>query len=131
MKTHKQKLQAVTEDIRSKLPRLREISKGDFIKGNLIIGLSLDVYLVYSYVKEKVYEVPISKMSEIFEGKEPMLNDVLEWLGCKSPFRIESLVVGGTLRISVHALLVLEWDLSKLYLKDQSEELITFLHVLL
>ncbi len=136
MKTHEEKLQAITADIREKLPRLKEISKGDFVKGNLIIGLSLDVYLVYSYIKEKVYEVPISEMSEIFEGKEPMLNDVLKWLSRKGKnafweFKVNCL---GDLfefdfeEYKFQKLAGIKWDLSKSFLKDQDQYLIDFLY---
>lgn len=71
-------------------------------------------------------------------GKEPMLNDVLEWLSLKSDtvdyYGFDS--AGNYLWFN-HALNkfstnpTVKWNLSQPYLKDQSPELITFLHSLI
>ena len=53
---------------------------------------------------------------------DPMLNDVIDWIKQTSdPYKID---------LRIH-LLLLSWDLSNPYLKDQSPELISFLHSLI
>lgn len=96
-------LEELTADIREKLPRLKELP---------IIGL------------------------------DPMLNDVLEWhskyYSKNSHFEVFNIVMnnekhpaGVFLDYSEEDTARFIWDLSKPYLKDQSPELINFLHGLI
>ncbi len=95
-------LEELTQEIREKLPRLIYIEILDF---------------TYYKCKAKRF-------------REPMLNDVLEW------FKLNKETTGSNLltmfiegEFSKNRNLVIDsWDLSKPYLKDQSPELIEFLH---
>ncbi len=146
--TQKEKLQAVTEDIRVKLPRLMELEKGcllendnDFIEickklpktskynDNFYQGFSYDDNCGHWF-----YENQIEDLDYKIIGKEPMLNDVLEWI---SLMHIEEIIF----KLEKHCFFIkddvipindwYEWNLSTPYLKDQSEELINFLYELL
>ncbi len=149
MKTKEEKLRAVTEDIRSKLPRLKELEKGcllkyndDFIEickkmpktskfnDNFYQGFSHDDICGHWF-----YENQIEDLGYEIIGKEPMLNDVLEWFN-KKEFKTE--LTGQGLLYAVigkdHPMkkaISCRVDLSKPYLHQQSEELITFLYELL
>jgi hypothetical protein len=73
----------------------------------------------------------------IWYGQEPMLNDVLEWLKIKNDYTDEyALTIGGDflkMDFTQSQLGLINhysnprWDLSKPYLKDQSNKLIEFL----
>lgn len=99
-------LEELTQEIREKLPRLKELEAGIFII-----------------------------------WKDPMLNDVLEWLTILELDQItvefsnqEFMIVkdlGPVQHWDDHDYEGYIWDLSKPYLKDQSPELITFLHSLI
>ncbi len=145
MKTKEQKLQAVVADIRAKLPRLMELEKGckistvysrihevvdehkDLVKINL-----LSEKTDYTSMLEK-YVIEDNNSPYKIIGKEPMLNDVLEW--------IEKGKSANTFNINSRGAIFMEfsatsgycgmWDLSKPYLHQQSEELINFLYELL
>lgn len=143
--TTENKLQSVTEKIRKDTPRLMEISEGCEInyKGlkykivkHLPQKLAEDVELV---AIENIGEFPnviyLCKYEDNFEiiGHEPMLNDVLEWVK-SNQFFIDDLYVDndgffGLLDFCYEKFksLKLQWDFSKPYLKDQTEELIEFL----
>ncbi|WP_430827266.1 hypothetical protein [Chryseobacterium indologenes] len=94
-------LEELTQEIREKLPRLIYIEILDF-----------------TYYKYKAKRF-----------REPMLNDVMEWLLVKSQSDFEP----ADKRYLTHflAFKLSEWDLSKPFLKDQSPELIKFLHGLI
>lgn len=74
-------------------------------------------------------------------GKDPMLNDLLEWLTIIDLYNISvefsnqefSIVKDNSLvdHLDDYDFEGVAWDLSKPYLKDQSPELITFLHGLI
>lgn len=147
--THEEKLYKITQDIRAKLPRLMELEEGTIIRldhedGTSTLGKVMTVNAGYIYFynesfsdcvkiiqKEKnVYE--IAHDTEIDEkmvviGKEPMLHDILQWFN----IIIEEVKEEGfEKRIYLYDRmkeLPGLWDLSKPYLKDQSEELIDFL----
>jgi hypothetical protein len=70
----------------------------------------------YTYGSYNTYE-----LKEII-GKDPMLNDVLEWIN-KTCNRMNKETIFHACCIS--------WQLSFPYLKDQSHELINFLHGLI
>ncbi len=152
MKTKEEKLKAVTDDIRAKLPRLMELEKGCLVKykneeyeilgieyGDMDNGYYIDLKLVNEcgdLILESLRNVEII-------GKEPMLNDVLEWINIVigETQRVVSIDVYGKMRSAymmgrgLGAIRTLEmsskWDLSKPYLHQQSEELINFLYELL
>lgn len=75
-------------------------------------------------------------------GKEPMLHDVLDWhtryYSKNSHFEVSNIIIndvkcpaGVFLDYSEEDTARFIWDLSKIYLKDQSPELIKFLHSLI
>lgn len=142
-------LEELTREIRERLPRLMELSDGQRILA-LINDHSNDIYEgaveiigVGAIIKEN-REIEIGGYSYLIDedykvfGKDPMLNDVLEWLSLKSDtvdyYGFDS--AGNYLWFN-HALNkfstnpTVKWNLSKPYLKDQSPELINFLHGLI
>lgn len=100
----------LTREIQNKLPRLRMEMKITF-KGN-------------------------TQIIDAFNYKDPMLNDVLEWLDDKE-ICICQYVIDSRVRIhewngrSSYDLTGIYWSLSSPYLKDQSPNLISFLHDLI
>jgi len=142
-------LEELTREIREKLPRLKELSEGqrlltiisdepnDIYEGAFeTIGIGAEL-LENRNIEIGGYEYEIEKSFEIV-GKDPMLNDVLEWLSIKNDtvdyYGFDS--AGNYLWFN-HALNkfstnpTVKWDLTKPYLKDQSPELINFLHGLI
>ncbi|MDR3026031.1 hypothetical protein [Chryseobacterium sp.] len=129
-------LEELTREIREKLPRLKELSEGQTIK-SLIDDPSNDIckdsfytvgyhedYSCNIYTKSSVeiggYVYSVVNDFEIV-GKDPMLNDVLDYISkCDNMYR-------GT---NFDAC-CLNWNLEFPYLKDQSHELIKFLHGLI
>ncbi|GIZ15539.1 hypothetical protein [Capnocytophaga catalasegens] len=156
--TTEQKYQAVTKAIRKALPRLVDVEKGCIVralhnnKGVIVdiencLGLddivSYGVLLPYGEIKELKY-LTLSEFEII--GKEPMLNDVLEVLPKLLPpenrYYSEEIYLSSDGEFyrtylnykDANELEYLHhngWDLSKPYLKDQSEDLINFLYNLL
>ena len=95
-------LEELTADIREKLPRLMYITTLDF---------------TYYKCKAKKYH-------------DPMLNDVLEWYK-NSQYENGVNVMHELLWTQTSEHILKLWDLSKPYLKDQSPELISYLHSLI
>lgn len=159
-------LEELTQEIREKLPRLMELEKGVeiFVPKNYdlsewfsytIINISesnsyLDVRKPWEgeklgeftrviTVKNNAisYELERYALKDLrYYGKEPMLNDVLDWLSFTS--KSESVIdfygsIGEVVcdRGGFYITSLGKWDLSKIYLKDQSPELIKFLHSLI
>lgn len=144
--THSEKLQELTADIREKLPRLMELKEGCRIIRGTGMSRELCIYLGQDHIL-KQYHL-FGSLSFAFStydlgaykiiGTEPMLNDVLEWL-----WIIKN--VDETYYIEEHGEIYYrwhrgndvshnycgDWDLSKPYLRDQSEELIDFFHNLI
>lgn len=133
-------LEELTADIREKLPRLKELENGQkiiFLVADIpnsiytgdteIIGETASL-LTNGDVDMGGYEYEPGKHFEII-GKEPMLNDVLEWYD----ERVTQNGVEGFYTRGFYDEFEdwIEWDLSKPYLKDQSPELIAFLHSLI
>ncbi len=88
MKKKAEKLQAVTDDIRAKLPRLMELEKGCLVRDRETGGLgevvAFENKFIYVEWKDnrgvsKETSKTLNDYTEII-GKEPMLNDVMEWL---------------------------------------------------
>lgn len=132
-------LEELTREIREKLPRLMELKDGqriialksdepnDIYVGDIdTIGISA-ILLESGEIEIGGYEYQIGVDYGVV-GLEPMLNDVLEWLGLMG---VEYISYDGQLYIYKEIETGFIWDLSKPYLKDQSPELITFLHSLL
>ncbi|QIY92221.1 hypothetical protein [Chryseobacterium gallinarum] len=136
-------LEELTREIREKLPRLKELTNGTIIRSKMEDWrnfITVDAYYEIGYSDEyglcsaDAYHVNIdgytynAKSFEVI-GKDPMLNDVMEWLQVKSQLDFEL----ADKRYLTHflAFKLSEWDLSKPYLKDQSPELINFLHSLI
>ncbi len=142
MKTTEEKLKAITEDIRSKLPRLKEPMKDCYIDTKTH-GICKILYLdllnekvKYSVLDEFLdfKEIGKKEIKEII-GKEPTILDCMEWLN-KKEYKVE--LTGQGLLYAVigkdHPMkkaISCRVDLTKPYLKDQSEEFINFLYGLL
>ncbi len=150
MKTKAEKLKAVTDDIRVKLPRLMKLEKGCLIGYNNSAGICEvittyigDNRLLVSWYGETESEMlsrrKLNAEKSLFHiiGKEIQLNDVLEWhsqiKNSNSHFQVNNGV--GVFysypQSETEGERTIEVDLSKPYLKDQSEELINFLYELL
>ncbi|WP_018675753.1 hypothetical protein [Riemerella columbina] len=161
--TTAEKLQAITADIREKLPRMMELEEGCILK-----------YPIFNRAKTEIISDYEAKIINVFGGgqiadtgdyddlecfmysddswverknltednyevigKEPMLTDVLEWVYKVSDLASKSkelqVSFDGYFCVYDHAWEKVEickicWDLSKPYLKDQSEEVIDFLY---
>ena len=146
-------LTELTADIREKLPRLKQLENGTLLKclindrsndlvSNTFFEIGRENCLYGGYnIEISGYDYEIGKDFEII-GKEPMLNDVLEWHSKQhsknSHFEVFNIVMndvkhpaGVFLDYSEEDTARFIWDLSKPYLKDQSPELIKFLHGLI
>ena len=150
-------LEQLTADIREKLPRLKELEEGQVLKSLIndqsndmcknsffIVGYNED-YSCNIYTKSSIeiggYVYDIGNDFEII-GKEPMFNDVLEWHSKQhsknSHFEVFNIVMnnekhpaGVFIDYSEEDTARFIWNLSKAYLKDQSPELINYLHSLI
>lgn len=128
MKTHQEKLNELTTEIRKAIPRLMELSEGCEIKTQS--GTKYKIYLeeesFYNCFNEKVVTTsmtkPLSTHSYTIIGHEPLLNDVLEYF-------LEYTSLDFNTRQMAYILA--SWDLSKSKLREQSPELINFLHDLI
>lgn len=140
--TTQEKLQIITQQIRKDIPRLMELSKGCIIKSNdvgteyKIVGTLGKLCFIFNGVR--VDDIHISNILKHFKiiGHEPMLNDVLEWFEKMRQLPEDTFFQdlffqtnnGKYLEIYGDGGLIEKWDLSRPYLKDQSEELINFLY---
>ncbi len=138
MKTE-EKLKEIIEDIRAKLPRLMQLEKGCWIKQDENIGIIVQdctnacfVWATNNLTMNHWFKSHLSNKCKII-GKEPTLNDVLEWLNKKlsSTETFQSTELGELTKKEVLMVVLENWNLSKPYLKDQSEQFINFLHGLL
>ncbi|WVX90438.1 hypothetical protein [Riemerella phage vB_RanS_GDF21] len=153
--TTQEKLQAITDNIRQKLPRLMKLEEGCLIKdkGTDIIGKIVhkdnDEFIFIQwmddmYVKHSKFSLEYLKNRFKSLGKEPMLTDMLEWLHKhhrKNDSYIYELGSDGVLlykyyspydsRGSFDTKKQVNLDLTKPYLKDQSKEVIDFLYNLI
>ena len=134
MKTHQEKLNELTTEIRKAIPRLMELSEGCEIKiqydvSFFITGKCFDTYYA---VSENGWNFKTLDSIDIMEtiGHEPLLNDVLEWfLSVKDDSMLFTSTCGNIfLGLNKDKQI---WDLSKSKLSDQSPELINFLHDLI
>ena len=131
MKTHQEKLNELTTEIRKAIPRLMELSEGceiisktlDYfnrieIESNFIIGKNAEFDGEDIVVGDYFY----STDNFTIIGNEPLLNDVLEYF-------LEYTSLDFNTRQMAYILA--SWDLSKSKLNEQSPELINFLHDLI
>ncbi|MDY3344412.1 hypothetical protein PG326_04015 [Riemerella anatipestifer] len=133
--TTQEKLQAITADIRQKLPRLMKLEEGCLIKdkGTDIIGKIVhknnDEFIFIQWMDDmyvKHSKCSLEYLENRFKslGKDPMLTDVLEWLGTE----LYTVFTYGLEVYGSDEVYMFTWDLSKPYLKDQSKEVIDFLY---
>ncbi len=151
MKTKEEKLRAVTEDIRAKLPRLKELEKGCKLMESYTTSMYPQELEILHRDKNTVWvqdchSLTISGISRnelsfyIIIGKEPTILDCLEYLNSfhnpiKDATIYELLGNGNILKINDDYALndncfCCSVDLSKPLLKD-NDELINFLYELL
>lgn len=140
-------LEELTADIREKLPRLNELSEGQILK-SLIDDLANDIckdsFYTVGYQEDYSCNIYAGHSIEIggyvynigndFEiiGKDPMLNDVIQYLWklveLENDNSNEIIFAIGTLTNAYDKYC---WNFNLPHLKDQSPELITFLHGLI
>lgn len=144
MKTHQEKLNELTTEIRKSIPRLMELSDGCHVKlyykTTSVVFFKSDKNIGF-YTLGKFDEIDILTHEEFTDdieyvfGKEPLLNDVLEWHSLNGRCKYSHFEVSkGEAYFSIYdgeENESINWDLSKLKLSDQSEELIDFLHDLI
>jgi|688.fasta_scaffold81681_7 hypothetical protein len=142
-------LEQLTEEIKKELPRLMELTDGCIIKTphwNIFIQMYEknkydDYYIFGSSIFNDNYD-KICSVANIYKefsketsiiGHPILLSDVLEWLkGINT--EIHSINKYGLFHDrnwNGAKDLKCAWDLSKPYLKDQSQELIDYLHSLI
>lgn len=123
-------LDKLTKEIRSKIPELMEFKAGCLIKDELCTYIILDsdyqddVYYqdLETFAIYHDYKDEIIKNCDII-GVEPKLQDVLNWIKI---IRVDTEIDGVKELISItfYGAIVKDWDLSKPFLKNQSQELI-------
>ncbi|TQM18309.1 hypothetical protein [Chryseobacterium aquifrigidense] len=126
-------LEELTREIREKLPRLKELSKGCIIESSEKVFEIDDLMYAVCYndqIFDRFTDSWVFSDEYTIIGKEPMLNDVLQWFK-ESDMKdginmMHELIWSHTAKEIIN-----HWNLSKPYLKDQSPELIKFLHSLL
>ncbi len=137
--TTEEKLKAVTEDIRDKLPRLMKLEKGCLVQSHHFDDIR-EIYMTHKIKGELYYltfckqfkqEYTLEEQIQKIIGKEPMLNDVLEWLQVLNSLEYDMQINQTASQIELANDEIIYIDLSKPYLKDQSAELINFLYELL
>jgi hypothetical protein len=131
MKDNSEKIQKITDLIKSNIKELTKIEVGQVfnskyyghIVATKVTYLSEGKYLIYGFdIKEGLPRDNYYPMDLELVGKEPMLNNVLH-------FFIESLYSRSKEYddFSVLDIILSEWDYSKPYLKDQSQATINYL----
>ncbi|MEE3723966.1 hypothetical protein V2H21_01115 [Riemerella anatipestifer] len=151
--TTQEKLKIITDNIRQKLPRLMELEEGCLIcnKNTSKIlkilhtipykkGENIETHYAIYNEKYLCLSIVLNVDNYTIIGKEPMLNDVLEWLQLL-PNLLERnedlfLYIEGIFCIydsgwNKFNYTKVCWDLTKHYLKDQSKEVIDFLYNLI
>jgi len=144
--TKEQKIEALSNKIREALPYLFELSHGCIIEKNndkqkyivnsvfVDIGRSISLYTSYLHDENRG-----SSFSFFFDAKrykivghEPKLNDVLNWfVRIKKPYYAHFKDSYFYVYNHDDTINILNWNLEKPYLKDQSAELIDFLYSLI
>lgn len=134
--TRQQKLQEIENQIREDIPRLMEMREGCLvIHRNVLIKILYEKHNHYAAVTAE-WDNPrnwiLDKDTEYeIIGHEITLIDWYEWLLMKTDNELYYYTIDGSV-LAIHRdtehIKDIPIDISKLYLKDQSEELINFLH---
>lgn len=139
----KEKLEILEKEIRKALPRLMKLSEGckvffENADGEIENGRIIDTDSYCLSVVCYGYDYAVSKEEHevMIIGHDILLSDVLEWLQQKTGADVYFTNETFELSIRYHngidvSRKYIKWDLSKPYLKDQSEELIGFLYNLI
>ncbi|MFJ1411719.1 hypothetical protein [Capnocytophaga canimorsus] len=140
-------LASVEAQIRKDIPRLMELREGCVIEyfrnGRAYNCKVVETFPSYfnMYFDSEIESIDFELSENTFQiiGHDIMLNDVLEWLNSKN--KNIAISSDGTLfelnkaifynKIGIGDCGIIKWDLSKLLLKDQSEELVKFLYKLI
>lgn len=125
------------QKIQDSIPSLKELNNGSIIESphfNIFSNkYEDDIFDVYTIYFSNVYDEDgniicnITNIEKHFDlrkckyGKEPMLNDVLNYLACQT-----SVITVNGFKNQLHYI-ISEWDLSNPYLKEQNEDLINYL----
>ena len=138
MKTHQEKLNELTTEIRKAIPRLMELSEGCEIISKIVDYFNnIEIESNFIICKNAEFDGEDIVVGDYFYstdnftiiGHEPLLNDVLEWIDtnkCSVSIRKDGFVF-----YRMDDLYIVDWDLSKSKLSDQREQLINFLHYLI
>lgn len=135
-------LEELTLEIREKLPRLMELTEGQnlesLINDSSVLIVKGEIFTIGKFdcfLSEKDNEIEVGgyyyQAGKEFKiiGRDPMISDVLEWFDENYTIQVnEGFFTRGWFDTEG---LFYEWDMSKPYLKDQSPELIKFLHSLI
>lgn len=138
----KEKLEIVEKAIREALPRLLESTIGCWFKNpkevgyEKLIGIDGQRYC-FDYGDGIYFHSYFPSKFKVI-GHDILLNDVLEWFKnlnhetiIVSQITAHGILIGTENTDTLRAVQFPKWDLSKPYLKDQSEELIEFLYNLI
>jgi hypothetical protein len=126
MNITKTKVEAISQRIREDLPYMRKVDIGT-IFNHRVHGDIKCVYFKESedeffikWIRQSDGELLGSVYSTYLEmvGKEPMLNDVLNYFKYVGGYGIDS---------PIHLNILHNWKLENAYLKDQEEEIIEYL----
>jgi len=117
-------LATLEKHIYNSIPRLRELSSGCILENKANLKrYEIAIYLGESFcILDNKRKYPLTVNSKIRDyyniiGHPILLNDVLEW--------IHKEIMKGSTVVSTHAIsVIINWNLPKPALKDQSQELI-------
>ena len=127
-------LEQLTNKVRQAIPRLMEATTGCLIQSKYY-GIAPMIfydseYYEYTFVDELLLYRKCNEKDITIIGHEPMINDVLEWLGDKYSIDNDGNLYKYDIDKFQWVYKMRFWDLSKPYLKDQSKELINYLNEL-
>lgn len=135
-------LEELTRDIREKLPRLMELSEGcvfcyptskdiNYIVTQEEIEM-ISFNRVETFSQPRVEYKSVIRETRLIIGKEPMLNDVMQylWKLVEEDHENQDEILFG-IGCLTNAYDNFCWNFKNPYLKDQSPELIAFLHGLI
>jgi hypothetical protein len=134
-------LELLKQSIRKNIPSLMEIERGLLFMDKMIdketqqsVSCVLEFFgsveysiLYYNHTLDSFGSYSTNRPFENIIGKEPMLNDVLAWFKLSKYKYAHFEDNYFSIYNSDEKCEPIEWDLSKPYLKDQSEELVDFL----
>ena len=131
----KDKLKELEKDIKDKLTRLMEVSRGCLVKNLNITCEVIDIYgnKIFVFVPTHRHTALTKTGDCEIIGHPIILSDVLEWLqysGIEHSI-LETVEINAYHNHETGNKRYSEWDLSKKHLHEQSEELINYLHSLI